>query len=142
MIVNRVDREAQPARTAEPFGLLRLALRLDAAVSGLAGVLGFMGGSALGDLLGLTPGQLAGVSAFFVLYALVVGGVSLPERISRLAASAIIVANVGWSATTVLTVVAGWLPLTLLGEVLTVFLALVVAGLAAVQLLGVRRSWR
>ncbi len=94
-------------------GLLRPALRLDAVVTGVNGAGYLLGAPLLDGPLGLSTGLLRSVGAFLLAYAAAVWLVAARRRISGAAVEAVIGANALWAA--------------------------VVAGFAAVQLIGLRR---
>ena len=128
------------ART--PFrsdSLLRLALRLDAVVTGLNGAAYLAAAPLLGDLLGLSDDLLRAVGAFLLAYALAVWLVGAGRRISAAAVEAVVVANVLWVIGSVIAVVTGFGSPTTAGAAWLVLQAVVVAGFAAVQVAGLRR---
>lgn len=128
------------ARThSRPDGLLRLALRLDAVVTGLNGA-AYLGGAALlGDLLGLSPGLLRWVGAFLLGYAAAVWLVGTRVRPSPPAVEAVVVLNGLWAVGSVVVVLTDLLTPTTVGAVWLLLQALVVAGFAALQLVALRR---
>lgn len=140
MIAHRAERSSDGPAADRRARLLRLALRVDGVVSGLLGLLSLTAGSVLGELLGIPAALLAWLGAALVAYALLVWWTSVPAHISHLAASAVIVGNAAWSATSVVAVAAGWLPLTWLGVAFATLQAGVVAGFAVVQYVGLRRA--
>ncbi|SOE03857.1 hypothetical protein [Blastococcus haudaquaticus] len=129
-----------PARTqSRPDGLLRLALRLDAVVTGLNGAAYLVGAALLDDLLGLPPGLLRGVGAFLLVYAAAVWLVGARTRPSTPAVEAVVVLNGLWAVGSVVVVLTDRFTPTTVGAVWLVLQALVVAGFAALQLVGLRR---
>ncbi|MFI6082909.1 hypothetical protein ACIBBB_18345 [Streptomyces sp. NPDC051217] len=138
-----------PSRTAAPAdstavhgdtGLLRLALRLDAAATGAVGAAALIGCAALDSALGLPAAFLAGTGAFLVLYALFVARVSTARAPHRTAVRLVIGSNLAWFALGVLTAAAGWLDPTGLGTALIVVQAVAVLGFADLQLYALRRA--
>ncbi len=130
------------ASTASPpvhaGGLLHRALRLDAVVSGLNGAL-FLGAAPLLDgPLGLSTGLLRGLGAFMLVYAATVWLVGERRPISTTGARTVAGANVAWVVASVVVALTGTFTPTTLGTVVIVLQALVVAGFAALQLLGLR----
>ncbi|WP_409333016.1 hypothetical protein [Trujillonella humicola] len=125
--------------TRRPLRLLRLALRLDAAVSGANGVAYLLAAPALSDLLGIPAGTLRGVGAFFLVYAALVALVAARPVVSAAATEAVIVSNALWAAGSVAVVAAGAFALTGPGTAWVLLQAAVVAGFAAVQLAALRR---
>jgi hypothetical protein len=128
------------ARThTRPDSLLRLALRLDAVVTGLNGAAYLAGAALLDDLLGLSPGLLRGAGAFLLVYAAAVWSVGSGRRISPVGVEAVIAANVLWAIGSVVAVATGFGSPTTAGAVWLVLQAAVVAGFAALQAAGLRR---
>jgi hypothetical protein len=121
--------------------LLRLSLRLDAIVSGVFGGLLVAGAPLLADVLGVPSGVLWAVGAVSLAYA---GGLVLAERrprISPITAWTVIVLNVVWAAVSVLLAVLSVLPLTGVGIAFVLLQAGIVAGLADLQFVAVRRLY-
>jgi hypothetical protein len=120
--------------------LLRVSLRLDALVSAAFGALLLLAGPVLTDLLGAPLALLWPVGAVALAYAV---GLWVLERQPRVAGSAawtVIALNAAWAAASVLLLVLGGLPLTGLGIAFVLLQALIVAGFADLQFLGLRRS--
>jgi hypothetical protein len=130
------------APTAPPIragGLLRPALRLDAVVTGANGAGYLLGATLLDGPLGLSPGLLRGVGAFLLVYAAAVWLVASRRPVSGAAVEAVIAANLLWAAGSVAVAATGAGSPTALGTAWLVLQAAVVAGFAAVQLVGLRR---
>jgi hypothetical protein len=121
-------------------GLLRLALRADAAGSAAAGVLFLAAAGGLDSLLGPDAWVLRALGAVFVGYAVWVWTVAAAAVIARPSAAAVIAANLVSTVVGVAALVAGWLPLTTAGVVVTVALALYTTVFADLQYLGLRRA--
>ena len=120
--------------------LLRVALRLDAVVTGANG-LGYLAlADVLDDALGLPAGTLRGIGAFLLAFAVAVWLVSRPERISRGAAAVVIAANVLWVIDSLALVAFDWGTPTTAGTGWAVLQAGVVALFAALQAVGLRRA--
>jgi hypothetical protein len=120
--------------------LLRTALRLDALVSAGFGVLVLLGGPLLADVLGLPAGLLWPVGGVVVAYA---AGLWLAQARTPISVSigwSVIALNVAWASASVVAVVLGWWPLTGLGMTFVLLQAVVVAGFADLQFVGVRRA--
>ncbi|MEU5883781.1 hypothetical protein [Spirillospora sp. NPDC047279] len=120
--------------------LLKLALRLDAVVTGVNGLAYLALAGPLEDLLGLAPAHAYVLGAFLLVYAVAVAAISRPARPHRTAVTAVIELNLLWTLLSVVTVVAGWLSLNAAGATWAVLQAMTVAGFAAVQYLALRRS--
>ncbi|GAA2459854.1 hypothetical protein GCM10010191_95250 [Actinomadura vinacea] len=120
--------------------LLRLALRLDAVVTGVNGLAYLALAGPLEDLLGLGAGTGRALGAFLLAYAAAVWAVSMPREPRRTAVSAVIEVNLLWTVLSVAAVVTGWLSLTTAGAAWAILQALVVLGFAALQFGAKRRS--
>jgi hypothetical protein len=120
-------------------GLLRLALRLDAVVTGANGAAYLLGASLLDGPLGLSPGLLRGVGVFLLVYAAAVWFVATRHPIPAPAVEAVVGANLLWAAGSVAAAVVGIGSLTAVGAGWLVLQAAVVAGFAAAQVAGLRR---
>jgi hypothetical protein len=120
--------------------LLRLALRLDAVVTGLNGLVYLALAGPLEDLLGLGAGTGRALGVLLLLYAAFVWAVSVPRVPNRAAVSAVVEVNLLWTVLSVVAVVTGWLSLNTAGSVWAILQAVAVAGFAAVQYTARRRS--
>lgn len=120
--------------------VLRLALRLDAAVTGVNGLAYLALAGPIDDLLGLDTGPGRVLGAFLLVYAAAVWAISMPARPRRHAVTAVVEANLLWTVLSVVTVAAGWFSLTTAGGVWAVLQAIVVAGFAALQYTAQRRA--
>jgi hypothetical protein len=118
--------------------LLRMALRLDAVVTGANGAAYLAAAPPLTDLLGVPSGVLRGLGAFLLAYAAGVALVAARPVISAGATEAVIGANLLWAAAGVAAVVTGRFDLTAVGSTWVLLQAAVVAGFAALQLTALR----
>jgi hypothetical protein len=125
--------------STRPDSLLRLALRLDAVVSGLNGAAYLVAAPLLDDVLGLSGSLLRGVGVFLLVYGAAVWLIGARPRISGAAVEAVVVGNVLWAVGSVVAVATGFGSPTTVGAVWLVLQAAVVAGFAALQLAGLRR---
>ncbi|HYO00419.1 MAG TPA: hypothetical protein VET27_00385 [Mycobacterium sp.] len=121
--------------------LLRFAMRVDATISALLGLLVVLAAEPLGRLTGLSPTTEWIVGASFIaISAAVYCLASLPNI--RLAGTALMLGNLAFTVVLVGTVLAGWLPLTEFGVMMTLATGLYTLAIAYVQYLGVRRlAW-
>ena len=119
--------------------LLRVALKLDAVVTGANGAAYLVLAAPLGDLLGHSPWLLRGLGAFLVAFAAGVAFTATRPRIPRAAVLPVVAANAAWAAGSVAAAIAGWGSPATAGTVWTVLQAVTVAGFAELQLLGLRR---
>ena len=122
--------------------LLRTALRVDAAVTGLNGVGYLVAAPLLDDVLGMPAGPLAGIGGFLLAFAVAVWTVGARPMISTGAAAAVVAANLLWVVASIAAVVGDWGSPTTLGTAWIVLQAAVVAGFAGVQSLGLRNAAR
>ncbi|MFC9975500.1 hypothetical protein ACFVH6_31880 [Spirillospora sp. NPDC127200] len=126
--------------TTDTRTALKLALRLDAVVTGANGAAYLALAAPLSDLLGLSAGPGRAIGAFLLLYAAAVWAVSVPARPNRTAVGAVVEVNALWTVLSVVAVVTGWLSLSTVGSVWAVMQAGVVAAFAAVQFVALRRD--
>ena len=123
-----------------PSSLLRLSLAADAAASGASGLLMAAGASFLSPLLGLPPALLTGAGLVLLPFAAGVAWLASCERVPRTAVWMVIVLNVLWAVDCLLLLALGPVQPTGLGYAFVIAQALVVAALAEVQYMGLRRS--
>ena len=126
-------------RSSAPPDLLRLALRLDAAVTGLNGAAYLLAAPLLDDLLGLSAGLLRGIGAFLLAYAAAVWLVGARPRPSTAAVRTVIALNALWAVGSVVAVLTDAGTPTTVGAVWIVLQAVVVAAFAGLQVAGLRR---
>jgi hypothetical protein len=124
--------------TESADSLLRLAMRADAVLTGLAGVAGIGLASQMSSLSGLSAGTERAIGVGFVLYGLVVFGLAALPSVRR-AGVGVVIANIVYTIAAVVVVLAGWLPLTTTGVVLTLASGVYTAIFADLQYVGVRR---
>ena len=117
---------------------LRFAMRLDAVLTGLVGVVGLLIAPRLAELSGTTPAIEYSLGVFFVAYGLVVFALSRLTDV-RTPGVIVVVANVVYAIAAVGVVLAGWLPLTTTGIVLTLGSGVYTLVMADLQYLGLRR---
>ena len=103
-------------RTGTRDGLLRLAMRADAVITGLAGVAGIPLAGWLSELSGTTLATEYPMSAFFIAYGVVVFGLAALPSVRR-AGMGVIIANLLYTVAAVVAVFA--VSLTTTGVVLT-----------------------
>ena len=119
---------------------VRLALKLDAVVTGVNGAAYLVAAAPLEDLLGLSPALLRGVGAFLVAFAAGVWVAATRTELSRSALAAILGANALWAVGSIAFVALDAGSPTTVGAVWIVLQALVVAGFAGLQVLANRSS--
>jgi hypothetical protein len=122
--------------------LLRLALKLDALVTG-ANALAYLAAFALLDSwLGVPAGFLVAIGAFLAVFAGLVYALATRPSMPRAAVVAVIEANLLWAAGSVLALALDWFSPTLGGQVVIAVQAAGVVGFAALQYLALTRAAR
>jgi hypothetical protein len=131
-----------PARFADlpREGMLRLVLKLDAAVTGVNGAAYLAAAGPLADLLGVSPDLLRPVGAFLVVFAIAVAWAASRPSIPRAAVMAIVDANAAWAIGSLAFLALGAFSPTVAGGVWIALQAVVVGGFAALQLGALRRA--
>ncbi len=131
---------ATAARTTpdQTDSLLRLALRLDATLTGICGLAVAAFAGPLAELTGLTSTITYVLGAALVLYGVVVYGLA-GLRLLRRAGIGVMIANLVCTVGAVLVVVEGLAPLTGVGVAAALASAAYTTFFAAWQYLGVRR---
>jgi hypothetical protein len=126
-----------PIATARD-GFLRLAMRLDAVLTGIVGIVGLAIAPRLAELSGTTTSSERALGIFFVAYGLAVFALSLLPSVRR-AGTWVVVGNVLFTVAAVIVVLAGLWPLTTLGVVLTLGSGVYTLVMADLQYVGLRR---
>jgi hypothetical protein len=116
--------------------LLRGALVLDALVTGANGAVYLVAAGPLEDLLGVSAAWLRGAGAILLAFAAVVWAASRGP--AARAVPAIVAVNALWALASVALAIAGWQDPTTAGTVWIVLQAIVVAGFAELQTIGLR----
>jgi hypothetical protein len=120
--------------------LTRVALKLDAAVTGANGFAYLALAGVLDGPLGMPAGFLRGVGAFLIVFAACVAFTATRRQINRQAVYAVIALNALWVIDSIALVALGWYDPTTGGAIWTILQAGVVAGFAALQAYALRRS--
>jgi hypothetical protein len=120
-----------------PF--LRLAFVADAIASGATGLLMFAGASPLAGLLGLPEMLLRGAGLILLPYAAIIAIIGLRKSVPKLAVWTVITANALWAIESFGLLAVGWVSPNMLGTAFVLLQAMVVAGLAGAQVIGLRR---
>ena len=123
-----------------PSALLRNALLADAVLSGATGLILALAAGPLSTLLGLSVGLLREAGLFILPFAALAGWMRFRDRLARTSVFVLVVANALWALDSVLVLLLGWIEPTPLGEVFVVGQAVIVAVLAELQFIGLRRS--
>ena len=119
---------------------LRTVLLADAIASGATGLLMIAGAGLLAGLLGLPVALMREAGLVLIPYVAFVAWVGTREAISRRAVQAIIALNVLWVAGSIGLLLSGWIAPTMLGYAFVIAQGAVVAVLAELQFVGLRRG--
>lgn len=119
-------------------GFLRSVLNLDAIVTGANGVAYLALAQVLDSFLGVQAAVLYGIGAFLTLYAIDVALVARKPAISRAAVVVIALLNAAWAVGSIVLAATDTLTMTTVGTTWAILQAVVVAGFADLQLLGLR----
>lgn len=120
--------------------LLRRALTADAVLTGATALMLLAGAGFLGGLLGLPVALLRGAGLSLVPFTAFLVYLLRREHLPRGAAWFVVACNALWAVDSILLLFTSWVDPTRLGYVFVVFQALVVAGFAEMQYVGLRRS--
>jgi hypothetical protein len=124
--------------TESTDSLLRFAMRADAVITGLAGIVGIPLAGWLAELSGTTTAFEYSMSAFFIAYGVVVFGLAALPSVRR-AGLGVIIANLLYAVAAVALVIADVFPLTTTGVVLTLATGVYTLVFAELQYQGWRR---
>ena len=123
-----------------PSPLLRKALLADALLSGITGLVLLLAAGPLATLEGLPVGLLRWSGIILIPFAAFVAWLGTRERVQRPLVFAVVACNALWALDSVLLLVTGWVEPTILGEVFVLGQAAMVAVLAELEFIGLRRS--
>ncbi|GAA2387358.1 hypothetical protein [Nonomuraea africana] len=126
--------------TADRTKFLRLALAADAVVTGGNGLIYLAAAGPVSGLLGPDAGLLREIGIFLLVYGAAVGFLAGRATISRGATTAVIALNIIWTLGSIAAVATGLLEFTTVGAVWAIAQALVVAGFAELQIMGLRKA--
>jgi hypothetical protein len=118
--------------------LLRLALVADAAVTGANAFAYLAGAVVLDSVFGVPTALLLVLGAFLAVYSALV--LRLATRPARAGVVAVILANLAWAAGSLIVLALDTFTPDPVGQVWIALQAVVVAGFAALQYLGLRRG--
>ena len=118
--------------------LLRFFMRLDATLTGFAGLLIAAAADPISSRTGLSSIAEYGIGAFFVLCGLLVFGLAVAPDLRR-AGIGVVIANIVFTVGAVVVVAADALPLTATGIAATLASGVYTALIGYLQYLGVRR---
>jgi len=126
--------------TYDPSRWLRRVLLVDAATSGAMGLLLVVAASLLAPMLGLPAALLDYAGLSLIPFAALVCWVATRQQLPRPGVWAIIACNAVWSADSILLLLSGYLAPTVLGTAFVVAQAAIVAILAELEHVGLRRT--
>jgi hypothetical protein len=126
--------------TNDSSSFLRKVLLADAVVSGATGLLLFLGAGILTALLDVPEDFLRYTGLSLIPFAGLVAFLATRAHPPRPAVWAVIVYNALWAVDSVLILVAGWIAPSALGYAFILAQGVVVAILAELQFIGLRRS--
>jgi hypothetical protein len=118
---------------------LRKALLADAVLTGFTGIMAVLGSGMMANLLGLRPALLLWSGAVLVPFAALVAYLATRERMLRPWVIVVIASNVLWVAGSFLLLLFGWIDPNSLGKTFIIGQALIVAVLAELEFMGLRR---
>ena len=123
-----------------PSHLLRLAVQIDAAVSGAMALLLTFGAVMLAPTLGLPEPLLLESGLFLIAYAALVGWLGTRAAMPRVLVLTIVVGNALWTLGSIALLFSGAGTPTLLGKAFVTLQAIAVGVFAELQYTGLRRS--
>jgi hypothetical protein len=123
-----------------PSPLLRRALLTDATLTAIAGIALVLAAGPLGTFLELPAAALRIAGVIFIPFAAFAGWLGTRSRVRRTLVFVVIALNALWAVDSVLLLLSGWVETTPLGEWFVGGNALIIAALAEVEFLGLRRS--
>ena len=123
-----------------PSPLLRLAVQVDAAVSGAMALMLSFGAGLLAPVLGLPEPLLLESGLFLIAYAALVGWLGSRATMPRGLVLLIIAGNALWTLGSIALLFSGAVTPTLLGKAFVTLQAIAVGVFAELQYVGLRRS--
>ena len=126
-------------RTGARDGLLRLAMRADAAISGIGGLAGIPLVGWLSEHSGTTKAFEYGMGIFLIAYGVLVFGLATLPSVRR-AGMAVVIGNLLFTVAAVILVLADVFPLTAFGVITTLGSGVYTLLFAEVQYQGWRRA--
>jgi hypothetical protein len=126
--------------TLSPF--LRCVLLADAAVSGATGLLMFLGAGFLAGLLSLPEELLRPTGLFLLPYSALVAYIATRVSPPLWSVWLVIIANTLWALDSIMLLLTGWVEPNTLGYTFIILQAVVVAGFAEAQYIGLRQSMK
>ena len=123
-----------------PSALLRRALLADATLTSVAGIFLVLAARPLGVFLSLPATMLQIAGLIFIPFGAFEGWLGTRPRVHRSLVFVVIVLNALWAVDSVLLLVTRWVETTSLGELFVIGHAVIIAAIAEVEFIGLRRS--
>jgi hypothetical protein len=123
-----------------PSPLLRKALAVDAAVTGLAGLVLVLAAIPLSSRYGLPVGLLRRAGIICLPFAAFDAWLATRKRLQRSTVFFVVVCNALWALDSILLLLTGWVEPTALGTVFVVTQAVFTVVIAELEFIGLRRS--
>jgi hypothetical protein len=123
-----------------PSPLLRRALLTDATLSAIAGIALVLAAGPLATFLELPEAALRIAGVIFIPFAAFAGWLGTRARVRRTLVFVVIVLNALWAVDSVLLLLTRWVETKPLGEWFVIGHALIIAVIAEMEFLGLRRS--
>jgi hypothetical protein len=123
-----------------PSSLLRRALLADATLTSIAGIVLVLAARPLGVFPDLPTSMLQIAGLIFIPFGAFAGWVGTRPRVHRPLVFVVIVVNALWAVDSVLMLLTRWVETTPIGELFVIGQAVVVAAIAEIEFIGLRRS--
>jgi hypothetical protein len=123
-----------------PSTLLRRALLADSTLTSIAGIVLVLAARPLGAFLNLQPAMLAIAGLIFFPVGAFAGWLGTRPRVHRSLVIVVIVLNALWAVDSVLMLLTRWVETTPIGEFFVIGHAVIVATIAELEFIGLRRS--
>ncbi len=118
---------------------LRLALKLDAIVTGLNGLAYLVAAPVIGDLFDMSTGLLRGIGIFLTVFGVAVWVIGTRPNVSRSAATIVVLINAVWVVASLVAAAVGLDSPSTIARVWMVMQAAVVGLFAVLQIIGLRK---
>lgn len=128
-----------PTQVQENKSVLRRALQANALFSTICAALLVFAARPLGEWMGLPPAGLRVLGLGFIPFILFLFYMTRQPKINSAHARIILILDVAWVVLTPVLLLSGWLPLTTTGKWIIVLTTDVVAVLAVLEYVGLRR---
>jgi hypothetical protein len=123
-----------------PSTILRRSLLADAILTSIAGIVLVLAARPLGVFLNLEPAMLEIAGLIFFPVGAFAGWLGTRPRVHRSLVIVVIVLNALWAVDSVLLLLTRWVETTPMGEFFVIGQAVIVAIIAELELIGLRRS--